>query len=252
MSRESITNTLKKLQYILGLGVIASVLIAAPAVFAESGTGNSSTGTATSTPPQQPSNSASSDSSNTDQPLTTAQKTELQNRLAKQQTDLKIKLTDAESKKLKLKCQPAQAVVKNVETKVETNVSTRTKAYQDVNDKLTAIIAKLQAKQIDTTELKSELTVLQGKVATFNTDLTAAKQAMSDARNVDCISDPTAFETALQTARTARDKVIKDAGDIKSYVTTTIKPSLEKVRQQLAAQEKNSNNDSSQQGGSNQ
>ena len=243
---------LKRLRYFIGLAIMAAALIAAPAVFAESGTGSSSTGSPTSTPPTQPTtNTQTTDNTSTDLPLTAAQKTELLTRLAKQKTDLKIKLTDAETSKLKLKCQPAQTVVKTVETRVNTNVETRTKAYQDANDKLTAIIAKLQSKGIDVTELKSELTVLQGKITVFNTDLTAAKQAMSDVRNVDCLSDPTAFEAALQTARTARDKVIKDASDIKTYVSSTIKPTLEKIRQQLAAQEKPTSTNTSQPGGSN-
>lgn len=236
---------LKKIQYIFGLVVMAAALTAAPVVFAE--TSNGSTGDGGSTQP----NTSTNDDKDINQPLTEAQKTELQTRLTKQKTDLKIKLTDVETKKLKLKCQPAQAVVKNVEARVHDNAPTRTKAYQDITDKLNGIIAKLQSKEIDVTELKAEMTVLQGKITTFNTDLAAAKQAMNDVRNVDCISDPAAFEAALQTARTARDKVVKDASDIKAYITSTIKPSLEKIRGQLEAQEKNANNGSQQHEGSN-
>jgi chromosome segregation ATPase len=120
-------------------------------------------------------------------------------------------------------------------------VPTRTKDYEALSSNLNTMLEKLNAKNIDTTELKAELTAVQTKITTFSTDLTAYKQALSDAKNADCTTDPAAFKAALQTARTARDKVVKDAADIKAYVINTIKPTLQKIRTQLSSGQTNSN-----------
>lgn len=252
ISKERLRTMSARLRYVFGLMIIAGALIAAPVVFAESGSGSGLQPTST------PANSSTSQKDSTatddksiDQPLSETEKTELKTRITQIKADLKIKLTDAESKKLKLKCQPAQAIVKTVEVRVATNVLARTKAYQELTGKLTDITTKLQAKGVDVTEFKQEQTVLQAKITTFSTDLAAGKQAIDDVRNVDCVSDPAAFEAALQTAQAARDKLIKDATDIRAYVTGTIKPTLEKIRAQLEAQEKSSETSSQQKEGAN-
>lgn len=220
----------KRLHYILGLGLITPVLLWAPVAIAHAEDSTSSN-----------SNSSSQSQSSEDKhTLTEAEKTELKARLEKQKTELKIKLGTAEIALIKSKCTPNQTAISTLNTRVSTNVPTRTKAYESLSSHLNTLLGKLDAKNVDTTELKTELTTLQAKITTFNTDLTAYKQALSDAKNVDCTTDPAAFKAALQTARTARDKVVKDAADIKSYVSGTIKPTLQKIRSQLGGQQSSS------------
>ncbi len=161
----------------------------------------------------------------------------LKDRLEKKKTELKIKLTNLEQEKIKTRCKAAQGVVTSLSEKVKNNGPNRTKAYTELVSRLTALIDRLKAKGVDVTELQQELAVLQTKIDTFNTDLAAYKQALSDLKNVDCSTDPTAFKAALEASRAARDKLIADAADIKAYVKDTIKPTLEKIRAELKAQE---------------
>jgi hypothetical protein len=80
--------------------------------------------------------------------------------------------------------------------------------------------------------------VLQAKITVFNTDLTTYKQALSDLKLVDCATDPAAFQAALLTARASHDTLVKDSGDIKTYVQGTVKPTLTAIKTTLEASEK--------------
>jgi len=218
----------KRLQYIIGLSLITPLMILAPVAIAHGQTSDSS-------------------SSSGDQ-LTETEKTQLQTRVEKEKTDLKIKLGTAETALIKAKCTPAQSNIKSLSTRFLTNVPQRVKAYENLSSHLNTLIDKLKAKGVDTTEITQELTTLQAKITTYNTDVTTYKQALTDAKNVNCATDPAAFKAALQTARNDRDQVIKDIADIKTYVTGTVKPTLQKIRTTLASQEQSN----SQNTGSNQ
>lgn len=166
----------------------------------------------------------------------------LQERLEKKKAELKINLNQLEKERLKNRCKPAQALVKTEGEKVDGRVVVRTKAYTKLVERLNSLVSKLEAKEVDVTQLKSQIAVLETKIAKFNTDLAAYKQALSDLRTVDCATDPDAFKAALEVARSSRDTLITDATDIKTYVKDTIKVTLQAIRTQLEAQETQSNN----------
>ena len=159
-------------------------------------------------------------------------------RVEKEKTDLKIKLSTADQERIKTKCKTSQGVVKTEGENVGSRAPGRTKAYEETLTKLNALVVKLKAKNVDVTELQAEITALQAKITTFQTDLTAYRVTLTDLKSVDCTTDPTAFKAALETARTALNKVILDATAIKTYAKDTIKPRLQKIRATLEASEK--------------
>jgi hypothetical protein len=60
-------------------------------------------------------------------------------------------------------------------------------------------------------------------------------QTISDLGSMDCVTDPLGFKATLESARTQRDLVAKDAAAIRSYLTDTIKPTLQEIRTSLDA-----------------
>lgn len=211
-----------RIRNLIGTTIAISVMVVTPLALAETNTTSGSDSSDKDT-----SSSSSSEDS-----------TARQARLEKLKTDLKIKLDAKEQEKLKTRCKPAQTIVKNVGERFNTKAPGRAKIYDELVTRLNSLVTKLKAKGVDTTELEQEISMLQTKVTLFNTDLAAYKQALSDLRDVDCVTDPTAFKAALEAARTAHDKVIKDAADVKAYVKDTIKPTLQKIRSVLEEQEK--------------
>jgi len=224
----------KQIKRLVGVALITSLLLVSPA-FADHGSDSVTSGSSGSgdTTTQTTTETTSSDDSTT--VSTDTSTTTLQDRIEKHKTDLKLALTKAEEKKLELACKPAQTVVKGVENKVNGALSSRYKAYDNLNSHLTDIIAKLKAAGLDTTELTSEQTILATKIATFKTAAAAYKQALDDTKALDCATDPTGFKASLENARNLRTTLSKDLTDIRNYVTSTIKPTLVTLRSQLEA-----------------
>lgn len=181
----------------------------------------------------------------TSPPTTSDNDTEaMKTRVEKLKTDFKIKLTTAETARIKLKCKAAQGLVTTLDARVKEIKSNREQAHKAIVDKLNELVTKLKAKNVDTTMLETDIVMLQSKITTFQTDLSAYDQDLADLAKLDCNSDPAAFKAALEAARAARVKVGQDAMDIRGYITGVIKPLLQTIRASLMT-------DSSNSGGSN-
>jgi len=219
----------RRLSYIFSTLVIAGAMILPTAALAQATEGSSG-----STAPSQPSTGTTSDSSGDTTHIETENHT-MEDRINKFKTNFKINLTADEMSRIKLKCVGAQTIVGDLHTKFGDKITPRTKAYTELQTRLNNLVTKLKAKSVDTTTLEAEITTLNTKIATFNTDLTAYKQALSDLKDVNCKTDPTGFQAALQAARSAHNTLVSDALAIRTYLVNTIKPTLQDIKKQLDA-----------------
>ena len=215
----------KYLRLFLVIGFMAPTLAYAT-VAAQSSTGGTDSTTTSSGSSATTTNTQSSDDTKG-----------LADRLAARKAALKTKLSAVQSDHLKNVCKSAQGKATSTDSKVKGLATSRTQVYANITSKLNDLVTKLQAKNVDVTQLKAEITSLQSQITTFNTDLATYKQDVSDLVAMDCASDPTAFQASLDTARAARDKVLQDSTAIKTYVDGTIKPTLQQIRAQLAKTE---------------
>ena len=157
-------------------------------------------------------------------------------RLAARKAERKTKLTAIEQKHLQTVCKSAQGKASSTEAKVKGLSTSRTEIYKNLTTRLNELVTKLQTKNVDVTQLQSEITQLKTLIGTFNTDMATYKQDVTDLVALDCNSDPVAFKASLDTARIDRDKAIADSAAIKAYVGT-IKVTLQGIRSQLASTE---------------
>lgn len=174
----------------------------------------------------------------TTQTTTSDPKAELQARVEKRKTELKIKLTTAQKTRLQSKCKPSQAILGTVKSRSLTAETKHGEVYNNTASKLTELSEKLKNRNADTTELDAAITTLKGKVTTYTDDLAVYKQAISDLLDIDCATDPDGFKASLEAARAALANVHKDATDIRTYIKDTIKPLLATIRTQLDASKK--------------
>jgi len=166
-------------------------------------------------------------------PLTDEQKRLMQERIQKRKDALKLRLTTAQQNRLKDRCKNAQGKIQSEQSKVNGIETSRAKVHANVLSHLTKLETKLAAQGLNTTELKVQITVLQTKIATFNTDLVEYKAAVSDLAAMDCVADPVGFKSSLEATRTARKKLREDAVAVHTYIKETIKPTLATLRAQL-------------------
>lgn len=173
---------------------------------------------------------------------TTETENEVEARIEKHKSELKTKLTTAKQNSIKSKCKASQGKVSSISGRIKGLETSRTQVYKNLTTRLTTLSQKLKDKGVDTTDLNAQIAELSTKIDTFNTDLTAYKQAVSDLETVDCVSDPTAFQASLEAARTARTKTADDAKAVRAYLNDTIKPTLKTIRQTLESTTKTEDN----------
>lgn len=170
----------------------------------------------------------------TETSATDAAKT-LAERIAKHKTELKTRLSNTEKLRLQSKCKASQGLVSSIRGRIKGIETSRGEVYKNIISRLTNLSEKLKNKGADTTELDADIATLQSKMDTFNTDLAAYKQAVSDVADMDCATDPDGFKAALEAARVARQKVNDDGLAVRGYINDTIKPLLKTIRAQLEA-----------------
>jgi hypothetical protein len=163
-------------------------------------------------------------------------KTALQERLTKRKAELKTKLTALQQKRLQERCKSSQGKLSSISGRIKGLETSRGEVYTNLVNRLTKLSDRLNTQGVDVTELNTEITNLKALIETFNTDLAAYKQAVSDLAAMDCASDATAFKASLDAARTAREKTAADAAAIKAYVQETIKPTLVTLKKSVEAQ----------------
>jgi hypothetical protein len=173
---------------------------------------------------------------------TTEQKTlsadeqkELKARLDKRKADLKTKLSAAEQTRLKTKCKSTQGNLSSLSGRIKGVETSRTEVYGGLVARLSILASRLQNQGIDHNPVQTNIDELKVKIATFNTDLAAYKQAVEDLKNMDCAADPVAYKASLETARSALAKLKDDSKAIHTYVNESIKPTLQEVRSKLSA-----------------
>ncbi|GAC1387434.1 MAG: hypothetical protein NVS1B7_1160 [Candidatus Saccharimonadales bacterium] len=151
-------------------------------------------------------------------------------RLESRKAESKIRLAPTEQQHLSAVCRDAQGKAAATKAKIKSLTVSRTENYVTIIRKLTELENNLHARLFDTSVLRSEIANLQSQVSTFNTDIASYKVAVDDVVIMDCMSDPTAFKVSLDVARSARDKSIQDSGSIKAYIVSTIRPTLEQIK----------------------
>lgn len=235
---------------IFALPIISTVTVIA---YAEgSNSGSSSGSTSSNSGSGNGSNSGSSTPSSSDttaSPTTTSTtpKTEtgddaksILDRVTQRKTELKTKLTALETTRIKTKCKASQGNLSSEKGRIKGIETSRSEVYTNLLNRLNDLSDKLKVKGIDTTSFNADIATLKTKIDTFNTDLTAYKQAVSDLAGMDCATDPAGFKASLDAARASLKKVTDDAAAVRSYLTDTIKPLLKTIRGTLEKMENTS------------
>lgn len=160
----------------------------------------------------------------------------LEQRLEQRKATRQTRLTNAQSTRLKARCQAAQTLVGKVEEKLTATHTKRTGAYGQAVSRLQDIVKKVGS-TADTTDLQANIQTLKEKSAAFEAAVKAHQQTLDDVQQMDCVADPTAFRASLDQAKIEHQAVRQAAADIRSYLNDTVKPTLQAIRAALRAQQ---------------
>ncbi len=146
---------------------------------------------------------------------------------------LKETITAAAKLRIAERCVEAQKVVKVKKAKNVVAITARTKAYDTIVTRLTALSTAAAAKDADVTVLNANITELKAKIFTLKTASTTFQQSVTDLSAIDCKTDPIAFKASLETARTNQMAVSNAATAIRTYLKDTVKPTLKALKAAL-------------------
>lgn len=156
-----------------------------------------------------------------------------QARLEEYKKEKEAKLQEWQEKRIAQRCENAQEKLEKLQTRFSNTVTNRTAAYQKVVSKVEILIAKLQAANVDTTEIEAALTELKAKADILVTSLNDYYTVLGDLVALKCSDDPEAFKSALEVAREYRETLHDNAKDFREYATGELKEILQALKAQL-------------------
>lgn len=106
-------------------------------------------------------------------------------------------------------------------------------AYNNLKERLAKVESRLTDKGLDTTKLKSYLSVLSSKIDKFTNDYATYIDKLKEAQTFVCGKSKAQFLAKLKEARVVLKTVHQDILDIRSYYVNTIKPELQNLKQQI-------------------
>ena len=145
------------------------------------------------------------------------------------------RLTAAQERRIANACSAAQAKVAAVQTNTSGAIERRRTAYANISEKLAEIVRKLQAGSVDTTELEASIQEMERLAAAVVTAAEAYQATIADLAEMDCAADPEGFQAALSVARQQRATVVAQAQALRDYISGTLKPLLQSIREQLTS-----------------
>lgn len=113
--------------------------------------------------------------------------------------------------------------------------------YSRIYDRISSLIERLDAEEIDTTKLKSDLHVLRGKIDVLKADYDALMSKLEALKSLDC-TDTETTKAAADEIRDLLEELKGDSTDIREYFINTIKPDLKELRKELIAKKETTEN----------
>lgn len=156
-----------------------------------------------------------------------------QERIQQRKDNLQLRLGQAQLSRLEDRCQNAQGKLRSTLVRVNGIKVSREQVHSNLVDRLTNASAKLQASNVNVTDLDKHIATLQANIEEFQANLEAHQEALLDLADMDCQADPEGFKASLETARASQQSLREDTKTIKTFLNETMKPLLNSVRSNL-------------------
>jgi hypothetical protein len=129
-----------------------------------------------------------------------------------------------------------ETITTNIEaqiTRFEEGKSPKTEKFQIVATNLSDLIKKLKDQKIDTKNLESQLTVLDGKIKNYSTIQDDYSSNILSTKSYACTKPENDFKSSLTKSQNSLKNVKESAKDLQDYVQKTIRPEVQKFRDQI-------------------
>jgi hypothetical protein len=143
------------------------------------------------------------------------------------------KISAAEERRVAARCNAAQTIVGNLQTRLNKVVENRREKYTNLTAKFLELSEKLKAAGVDTTELDAALGEIDVNVASSLETIDSYNESLTDLTAMNCEEDPSGFKLMLDEARKQRSEIVALQGAFKSSINDSIRPLLQNIRETL-------------------
>lgn len=145
----------------------------------------------------------------------------------------KASLSSAKAAAAIAKCDMITTRIDTITARYSNNKDAHIKRYQDLKDKVSKIIDKVDGKNVDTAKLKTDLQTLDEKIKLFAKDYDDYINLLNDTKSYACGKSEGEFKASLEKTRNAAKKLKQDELEIRNFIQTTIKPDIQDIKDQL-------------------
>ncbi|MEK7167449.1 MAG: hypothetical protein AAB791_00425 [Patescibacteria group bacterium] len=131
------------------------------------------------------------------------------------------------------RCGLIQARIQNRAVNYDNSKAKHLSAYNNLKDRLIKFEARLSGKGFDTTTLKADMAVLNGKIDQFAADYGLYMSRLRETQNYACGKSDGEFKTKLSESRNLLLKVHEDSKAIREYYASNIKTDLKNLQAQI-------------------
>jgi len=149
------------------------------------------------------------------------------------------RLSATEERTIQSKCKVAQVKIDTLQSRLNTVSENRQQTFTRFTDKTSELVQKLEAADVDTTELESAISSMDSLFLSNNDSIASYSTLLSDLAGMDCESDPQGFSALLSEVRTLRTDVIDLQNSAKTQINETLKPVLESIKASLTGSNSN-------------
>lgn len=176
---------------------------------------------------------ASGEKSGLTEPTDTQKTTNISERLLKRKSELRLKIADETKKKLVQRCGSAQEKIESLKSKDTQVRDKRFQRYNGIVKRVSVVIGQLNQQGISTANLQTALNNYTTAVNQYLADAEEYKAAVADLASMACDKDTEGFAATLQTARSAKEKQLKDGAEIRGAIAQ-IKSALADAKQSMS------------------
>lgn len=148
------------------------------------------------------------------------------------------RLTNAQQNRLQQRCKNAQVKLDVVVDKAATFGQNRVKMHSTLVGKLELVLQKGALSDVSKAKLTTEIATLKAQVTQLDAVIAEYQQALSDAADIDCASDPSGFSSSLVAARQSRVEMLKQVAATRAHIKDSIVPTLNDIKSQKAVTDK--------------
>lgn len=170
-----------------------------------------------------------------------------QEKISERIENREVKMEELQEKRAEIaekKCEDAQNRIQNKTMQMQNNLNMYSRVQSRTSERLVRLSSLLASKGLDVSTLNNQIATLSTMSLELKTTYAGLITNMNGAQEVTCNETKEAFKNRFELAKDDVEQIKQVRSEIKNYINSTIKPELQRLRQQIIDEREVSETDS--------